>query len=293
MVSAYGRDTAGRPRSPGQDAGPRTRSALRNLMTDLDIAPGLRTAGTYCPAARSPRALPASCLRSCCSVARSTGTAAWTGRRRPTSSSWAQNRTRSSMTLSTNEATCLELATMSTRRTSAPPSPTSTVYAPWSSPGTTALPPRMAGRACASGGHAQALGLDTRDMNRKFQRGKNLPSLEGDRRGPLRRPGTRPSWALTAFNLAGQQRSARQEHPTSEAGGRVLLPRAGVRRRSARPPPSPRRYLRDRRRRSAGHDHPDRRGPAGRGPGMASARTPCPAASSMSLSLPSRLRCWT
>jgi serine/threonine-protein kinase HipA len=111
-VSAYGRDTAGALGLLAEDAGLGTRPALRNLMTDIDIATRLRPAGTYSPAARSPRPLPASSLRSCYRVARSVGTAAWTGRRRPTSSSWAQNRTRSSMTLSTTEAACIELATM-------------------------------------------------------------------------------------------------------------------------------------------------------------------------------------
>lgn len=50
---------------------------------------------------------------------------------------------------------------------------------------------------------AQALGLDTRDLNRKFQRGKNLPSLKAIA-AVLRSGGQEPDalLALTTFNVA-------------------------------------------------------------------------------------------
>jgi hypothetical protein len=93
-------------------AGLRTRSTLRDLMTDIDITKGCARRHLLPDRKESTPLLRGSSPRSCYSLARSAGAAAWTGRPRPTSSTWAQNRTRSAMTLSTTEAACTEPATM-------------------------------------------------------------------------------------------------------------------------------------------------------------------------------------
>lgn len=135
------------------------------------------------------------------------------------------------------------------------------------------------GGAGASGGH----GSGTRTGNPRHEPqvpARQAPALpEGDRRGLAQRRSGAGSAAGSDRLQPGrrQQRRPRQEQLAATAAGRVLLTRAGVRRRHARPPPNLRQHLRDGRQRSARHDHPDRGGPAGRGHVLApdgTARTP-------------------
>jgi serine/threonine-protein kinase HipA len=204
MVSEYGRDTAGALVFLPDDAGPEDRVGALEPMTDADIATRLRAAGTYSPGRFESMSIaglqPKIVLQRtqdrwyrCLYGAPSTHII----KLGPEPDSVLGD-------VIDTEAACIELA----RRLGL-----STISAtPTRFDGVRALVISRYDRTTTGDGQvrrvhqedtAQALGLDTRDMNRKFQRGNNLPSLKAIA-AVLRSGGQEPDplLALTAFNLA-------------------------------------------------------------------------------------------
>jgi serine/threonine-protein kinase HipA len=204
MVSAYGRDTAGALVFLPDGAGPEHRVGALEPMTDADIAARLRAAGTFTPGRLESTSLaglqPKIVLQRgeqhwyrCLDGAPSTHII----KLGPEPDSILGD-------VIDTESACIELATMVGLSTI---SATVTSF-----DGVRALVISRYDRTTAPDGQvgrvhqedtAQALGLDTRDMNRKFQRGKNLPSLKAIA-AVLRSGGQEPDrlLALTVFNLA-------------------------------------------------------------------------------------------
>ena len=204
MVSAYGRDTAGALVLLPPGAGPENRVGVLEPMTDADIAARLRAAGTYTPGRLESTSLaglqPKIVLQRtrdrwhrCLDGAPSTHII----KLGPEPDSVLGD-------VIDTEAACIALATMVGL---------STISAAVTHfDGVRALVISRYDRIITADGQvervhqedtAQALGLDTQDMNRKFQRGKNLPSLKAIA-AVLRNGGQEPDrlLALTAFNLA-------------------------------------------------------------------------------------------
>jgi serine/threonine-protein kinase HipA len=207
MVSAYGRDTAGALVFLPPGAGPENRVGALEPMTDTDIAARLRAAGTYTPGRLESTSLaglqPKIVLQRtndrwhrCLDGAPSTHIIKL-GTEPDAASSQLGD-------VIDTEAACIALATMVGL---------STISAEVTHfEGVRALVISRYDRIITADGQvgrvhqedtAQALGLDTRDMNRKFQRGKDLPSLKAIA-AVLRNSGQEPDplLALTAFNLA-------------------------------------------------------------------------------------------
>lgn len=204
MVSAYGRDTAGALVFLPDGAGPENRVGALELMTDTDIAARLRAAGNYTPGRLESTSLaglqPKIVLQRtqerwyrCLDGAPSTHII----KLGPEPDSALRD-------VIDTEAACIELARMVGLSTiSATVTHFDAVRAlVVSRYDRTTAPDGQVGRVHQED-TAQALGLDTRDMNRKFQRGKNLPSLKAIA-AILRSGGQEPDplLALTAFNLA-------------------------------------------------------------------------------------------
>lgn len=204
MVSAYGRDTAGALVFLPDGAGPESRVGALEPMTNTDIATRLRAAGAYTPGRLESTSLaglqPKIVLQRsedrwyrCLAGAPSTHII----KLGPEPDSVLGD-------VIDTEAACIELARMVGLSTI---SANVTRF-----DGVRALVISRYDRTTTADGRvgrvhqedtAQALGLDTRDMNRKFQRGKNLPSLKAIA-AVLRSGGQEPDrlLALTAFNLA-------------------------------------------------------------------------------------------
>lgn len=204
MVSAYGRDTAGALVFLPEGAGPENRVGALEPMTDTDIATRLRAAGAFTPGRQESTSLaglqPKIVLQRtherwyrCLDGAPSTHII----KLGPEPDSVLSD-------VIDTEAACIELARMVGLSTI---SATVTHF-----DDVRALVISRYDRTTTLDGQvlrvhqedtAQALGLDTQDMNRKFQRGRNLPSLKAIAE-VLRSGGQEPDrlLALTAFNLA-------------------------------------------------------------------------------------------
>lgn len=204
MVSAYGRDTAGALVFLPAGAGPEDRVGALEPMTDTEIAARLRESGTYTPGRLESTSLaglqPKIVLQRqqdrwhrCLDGAPSTHII----KLGPEPDSVLAD-------VIDTEAACIELATMVGLSTiSATVTHFDDVRAlVISRYDRVTTPDGRIGRVHQED-TAQALGLDTRNMNRKFQRGKNLPSLKAIA-AVLRNGGQEPDrlLALTAFNLA-------------------------------------------------------------------------------------------
>jgi serine/threonine-protein kinase HipA len=204
MVSAYGRDTAGALVFLPAGDGPEDRVGTLEPMTDNDIATRLLAAGTYAPGRLESTSLaglqPKIVLQlteagwhRCLDGAPSTHII----KLGPEPGSVLGD-------VIDTEAACIELAAMIGLSTI---SATVTEFN-----GVRALVISRYDRTATPEGRvwrvhqedtAQALGLDTRDLNRKFQRGKALPSLRAIA-AVLRSAGKEPDrlLALTTLNLA-------------------------------------------------------------------------------------------
>jgi serine/threonine-protein kinase HipA len=204
MVSAYGRDTAGALVFLPAGEGPEDRVGTLEPVTDTDIATKLLAAGTYAPGRLESTSLaglqPKIVLQHneagwhrCLDGAPSTHII----KLGPEPDSVLRD-------VIDTEAACIELAGMVGLSTI---SATVTTF-----DGVRALVISRYDRSTTPDGRvlrvhqedtAQALGLDTRDLNRKFQHGKNLPSLASIA-AVLRSGGQEPDrlLALTTLNLA-------------------------------------------------------------------------------------------
>jgi serine/threonine-protein kinase HipA len=204
MVSAYGRDTAGALVFLPSGAGPENRVGALEPMTDTDIAARLRAAGTHTPGRLESTSLAGLQPKIVLQRTKDRWYRCLDG---APSTHIIKLGTEPDSALSDvidTEAACIALATMVGL---------STISAAVTHfEGVRALVISRYDRIITADGQvervhqedtAQALGLDTRDMNRKFQRGKNLPSLKAIA-AVLRNSGQEPDplLALTAFNLA-------------------------------------------------------------------------------------------
>jgi serine/threonine-protein kinase HipA len=204
MVSAYGRDTAGALVFLPPGAGPESRVGVLEPMTNADIAARLRAAGTYTPGRLESTSLAGLQPKIVLQRTRDRWYRCLQG---APSTHIIKLGTEPDAVLGDvidTEAACIALATLVGL---------STISAEVTHfEGVRALVISRYDRIITADGQvrrvhqedtAQALGLDTRDMNRKFQRGKNLPSLKAIA-AVLRNSGQEPDplLALTAFNLA-------------------------------------------------------------------------------------------
>jgi serine/threonine-protein kinase HipA len=204
MVSAYGRDTAGALVFLPAGEGPEDRVGAVEPMTDTDIAARLLAAGTYAPGRLESTSLAGLQPKI---VLQRTGDGWHRCLEGAPSTHIVKLGPEPGSVLSDvidTEAACIELARMIGLSTI---SATVTTF-----DGVRALVISRYDRTSTPDGRigrvhqedcAQALGLDTRDLNRKFQRGKGLPSLRAIAE-VLRNGGQEPDrlLALTTLNLA-------------------------------------------------------------------------------------------